>query len=502
VRSLASIRASSPVPLAERYTGRGSGGGWLMPRSGGYVTQMETMRSVGTVYAIVNRLSTSVSKTCWKLWDKPASGLKEDRTEITSNAALDLWNRPNPFMSQRQLVEAFQQHKELTGEGNLVVGKAGKIPLELWPIRPDRIEPVPDPFKYLLGWVYTGPNGDRVPLELDELVRSVSPDPLDPYRGLSAIRSILVDLDANRLSQQYQRNFYTNSARPNGVLEIDRRLDDDQFNEMRDRWAEQHRGVSKAHRVAIIEQGAKWVETQLSQRDMQFAELSTVARDKVLETWGFPKFALGMVDDVNRATAEASDYFYGKWLVEDRLDALKDMLNTQLLSLFGKDWPRRFEFDYESPVPENAEAELSAITAKSNAAVAMVEANFDAPETLEWLGLPEIEHSTPEPPPAIEPPPVVPAIEPAPAVPASAALRTTYVIDADPAGIDLAMRWVVEAHIDDNVCDPCRDNDGKTYRNRAAAYEDYPNGKGYVKCVGAEFGNSCRCSVVKRRKKT
>lgn len=46
-------------------------------------------------------------------------------------------------------------------------------------------------------------------------------------------------------------------------------------------------------------------------------------------------------------------------------------------------------------------------------------------------------------------------------------------------------------------CQPCLDNDGQLYRNRAAAYEDYPGGKGYVNCLG---GENCRCTVVKRGK--
>lgn len=65
--------------------------------------------------------------------------------------------------------------------------------------------------------------------------------------------------------------------------------------------------------------------------------------------------------------------------------------------------------------------------------------------------------------------------------------------------IENAMRWQVKAHIDDNVCDPCKENDGKLYRNRASAYADYPGGKGYIKCVGAQYGNQCRCTVKKRK---
>lgn len=72
-----------------------------------------------------------------------------------------------------------------------------------------------------------------------------------------------------------------------------------------------------------------------------------------------------------------------------------------------------------------------------------------------------------------------------------------------PAAVDdpvMAQRWQVSAHLDANTCDPCRSNHRKTYRNRADAYKDYPNGKGYVDCVGAKYGNSCRCTVVKRKK--
>jgi hypothetical protein len=64
-----------------------------------------------------------------------------------------------------------------------------------------------------------------------------------------------------------------------------------------------------------------------------------------------------------------------------------------------------------------------------------------------------------------------------------------------------AQRWVVVTEDDDDRCGPCAEQDGRTYKNRAQAFKDYPGGSGYVKCVGAEFGNECRCRVVKRGRK-
>jgi ATP-dependent protease ClpP protease subunit len=64
----------------------------------------------------------------------------------------------------------------------------------------------------------------------------------------------------------------------------------------------------------------------------------------------------------------------------------------------------------------------------------------------------------------------------------------------------MANRWQVKAHLDDNTCDPCRNNSTKIYKNRADAHKDYPGGRGFKGCVGAKYGNKCRCAVVKRRK--
>jgi hypothetical protein len=67
--------------------------------------------------------------------------------------------------------------------------------------------------------------------------------------------------------------------------------------------------------------------------------------------------------------------------------------------------------------------------------------------------------------------------------------------------VENAQRWVVVTEDDDDRCEPCAEQDGRTYRNRAQAYRDYPGGSGYIHCTGAEYGNDCRCRVVKRGRK-
>jgi phage portal protein BeeE len=107
------------------------------------------------------------------------------------------------------------------------------MPLEMWPVRPDRMRPVADPKKFCVGYEYVGPSGEVVPLGLDEVIFERRPNPLDPYRGLGPVQTILTDLDSSRFSREWNRQFFANSAEPGGILQVTKRLSDTEFNEAR-----------------------------------------------------------------------------------------------------------------------------------------------------------------------------------------------------------------------------------------------------------------------------
>lgn len=409
LRTLAGIvRPSNAAPVP--YVGRARTLGQFFGSSRSDAeAQMRAMGSVGTLFAIVNRTSNATSQVEWKLWRKATSGRDEDRVEVTRHLALDIWARPNKFFTRQLFIEASQQHLDLTGEAWWVVARNPRmrsIPLEMWPVRPDRMEPIPHREEFLSGYVYCGPDGEKVPLELDEVIQLRMPNPLDPYRGMGPVQSILTDLDSTRYSAEWNRNFFINSATPGGIVEVPHEWDDTEFDQFRARWEEQHRGVAAAHRVGVLENGAKWVERTYSMRDMQFVELRDVARDVIREAFGFPKAMLGTVDDVNRANAEAGEVMFGRWVVVPRLERIKHALNAHFLPLFG-DTARDLEFDYEDPVPQDAEARDRERTSKAQAAKLYREAGFTGDSLIEALELPD--SLVWEAPPAPQPAPALPA---------------------------------------------------------------------------------------------
>jgi len=414
------LRNDSPAPLVSRSAaGRFSG---LFQRRDA-ASQLGVMATNGTVFGIVAKTSTAVAKTEWHLYRKAKSGKDEDRVEVTSHAALDLINQPNPFMTRMELFEVAQQHLDLAGEACLLVGRNGRsrLPLELWPIRPDRLDPVPHPTKYLTGWIYTSPDGEQVPLDVTDVIHVRTPNPLDPYRGLSPVAAVLTEIASADYAAQWNANFFRDSAEPGGIIEVDQELDDDEFDRLTTRWDEQHRGVSRAHRVAILEAGMKWIDRKYTMRDMQFTELRGANRDSIMEAYGYPKSMSGITEDVNRANAESGEYVFAKWLTVPRDDRWRDTLNSKLLKLYGDNVPRELEFDYDSPVPEDEAAENAARTSKATAAKTYIDAGYDGDSVKEALELPDAlvweKPATPAPPVAPGPAGPTPAEPGAPTPP-------------------------------------------------------------------------------------
>lgn len=400
------LKNKAPVPYVPKGTGRRT---WLpsAASTGGMEAQMDAVGRVGTLFAIVDRIITAYSQVEWRLYRVPkdgrrrygmgTTGVQDPRVEVTKHPALDLWRKPNPFFFGSQFRESTQQHEELTGEQYwIVVRNHLGFPQEMWFVRPDRMLPVPDANNFLVGYIYRGPAGEEVPLSKDDVIFLRRPHPKDPYRGLGAVQSILGDLDATYLSTEYNRNFFLNSATPGGVIQSESNISDEDFNQFQARWAETHKGVANAHRVAILEAGMTWVDRKYTMDDMQFVELREASRETIREAFGFPKAMTGATDDVNKANAYAGEVMFARWMTKPRLMRVKEALNCILLPMFGR-LGEGLEFDFVNPVPEDDEISAQVLLNKAQSAKFLADTGlWEASDILMAVGLPEMKE-LPEP---------------------------------------------------------------------------------------------------------
>jgi phage portal protein BeeE len=402
------LRNNTPVPMG------GGGGMMTLPGAPGGgntdLTLLRTYKRNGTVNSNVSLLASSVASQPWKMYQSaPQDGRRryttsdqgsDQRKEIIAHAALNVLNNPGVInvggvkltvWTRMALFEISGIWLETTGKSHWVVdfgAAGGSIPLGLWPVRPDRMMPVPDKDRYLAGWVYTSPDGrEKIPLLPTEVIYNRYPDPEDPYGGAGPIGSVLTDIQAADYAAEWNKNYFVNSAEPGGVIQIDKELDEGEFNELVDRWRETHRGVARAHRIAVLDGGAAWIPNSHSPKDMDFSNLRGGMRDTIRESLGMHKVMTGVTEDVNRANAQTGEEVFSSWKVKPRLDRWSDVLNYQFLPLFGATAAGR-ELDYVYPMPQNREQDALELTSKSAAAEVLVSAGYDPADVLEVVGLP------------------------------------------------------------------------------------------------------------------
>jgi HK97 family phage portal protein len=371
------------------------------------VAYLQAYGSQGTVFANTSLLASSTASPAWQLFrEQPVDGRvrystsdqgSDQRKQVVKHPAVALLNAPGQlvikgqrmtFFSRFRLFEISQLYMELTGKAHWVIDRVGSIPVGIWPVRPDRMTPVPDPVNYLKGWVYDSPDGrERIPLDPADVIFNCFPDPLDMYGGTGPTEAVLTEIEGARYAAEWNRNFFTNSARPDGVIQVDKRLSDDEWDELTARWRETHRGVARAHRVAVLEAGAQWLATSTSPKDMDFANLMSTGADRIREAYGMHKVMTGVTEDVNRANAQTGEEVFASWKVKPRLDRWRDVLNTQFLPMFGSAGAG-VEFDYVYPAPANREQDNLELTAKAGAFAALVGAGVEGDSAAEIVGLP------------------------------------------------------------------------------------------------------------------
>lgn len=377
------LRNSAPVPYVDSRGGLFSQGSSLPIGDRAY----DAYGSVGTLFAIVSQIGNAFATAEWHLYKKTSKRDKKRRTEVLNHAFTQVWDMPNPFYTGRFFRETCQQHLDLVGETIFVLVDAGGIVFEMWPVRPDRMQPVKHPTQFLSGWIYTGPSGEEIPLAVEQVVQIKYPNPSDPYRGMGPVQTVLADMDASRYSAEWNKNFFINGARPGGIITVDHRMGTDEFKEFISRWRQQHQGVANAHRVAVLE-NATWTDTQFSMSDMQFAELRNLPRELIREAFAFPKPMLGTVDDVNRANAEAGKEIMAEGQTIPRLDRWKDVVNAYLLPRFFNG--KTLELDYDDPTPINHEAVDRERISQSTAVGNLVAKGYHPDDVTDWAGLPRM----------------------------------------------------------------------------------------------------------------
>lgn len=166
----------------------------------------------------------------------------------------------------------------------------GIIGLNLLP--PQSTAPIPDPKTFVSGYEVLMPNGDKVFLKPQDVVWIRRPHPLDPYLSLTPMESAGIAIEIENLAKLYNRNYLLNDGRPGGLLVLRGEIDDDDKDELRNRF----RGnLGKVGQTSVIsaDDGVDFVDTSSNPRDAAYIQMRQITKEEILASFGVPESVIG-----------------------------------------------------------------------------------------------------------------------------------------------------------------------------------------------------------------
>jgi HK97 family phage portal protein len=168
---------------------------------------------------------------------------------------------------------------------------------------------------------------------------------LPPYRvlhlaglgfdGLSGYPTTQVVAEAIGLglaAQTSASNYFANGSEPGGVIEVPQKLGADGRKNLVAGWEMRHQGAGGRHRVAVLEQGAKYNQTSTDPDKAQVLESRKFQVMEAVRQWRVPPNKVGDFSNAHLANIEAANLDYVITVIMPWAVSVEQELNLKLFT--------------------------------------------------------------------------------------------------------------------------------------------------------------------------
>lgn len=277
-------------------------------------------------------------------------------SELPENHPLTqlFWNI-NPVQTRYDFWENTLISLELTGEffwalEDMVANK----PREIWGLRPDRMQVIPDPIDMIAGYAY-GIGSQRVTYLPNEMIFGKYVNPTDEWRGMSPLSAARQSLISEYYTINSNQNVFKQGMRMSGAFVSSKALGDVAYNRLQAQLNNMYAGVDNFHRNLLLEQGLDFKEMSLTAKDMEWIKQRKINREEILAVYKVPPVKVGIFEYANYANSKEQDNIYWNECILPRVIKIQEYLNTFLCPRYGTDIFCQFDLSEVSAFKEDEE---------------------------------------------------------------------------------------------------------------------------------------------------
>jgi len=272
---------------------------------------------------------------------------------------LDLLETPNTDMTRYDLIEGLVTYMECCGTGyfEVIHGKADgeeeKTPLELWLIRPDRLEPViSKDGKKITGYSFqVKSHTKKIPFALDEVVPFRYFNPTRDWYGLGSLEPAFEALALDKQMAMWNKDFFKHGTTPEGLLRTDKSLTPKEMQDLGKQIKSFLTGATR--KILVVSKNLEWQSMSVSPKDAEFLQGRKEARDQILASLGVPSCKVGLVADAKYANYDLQTLSFHRDTIIPKLLKIEGALNKYLLPQFSNTEGIYIEFDKTSLLKED-----------------------------------------------------------------------------------------------------------------------------------------------------
>lgn len=289
--SLASKRSTLANP--EAWFIRAFGG---QQSSAGVDVSEDSALSISTVFAAVRIISETLATVPVKVYERMDRGKREARENRIWSV---LHDEPNEEQTPIEFYEMLQGYVELTGSGYAQIIRDGNgKAVEMWPLPTNRVKPRRTSAGMLVYDVRLPIEERDITLPFDDVltVRGFSRDGI---KGLNVVDTMREPLGLAMALDRFAGSYFGNNAQPAGILSHPSKLGPEAKKNLKAGWEEMHKGVSRANRVALLDEGIQFTALTIDPQKSQALESRKLSVNEVSRIFNLPPHIL---KDLERAT--------------------------------------------------------------------------------------------------------------------------------------------------------------------------------------------------------
>nr|DAZ33569.1 MAG TPA: Portal [Caudoviricetes sp.] len=301
--------------------------------SGKPVNERTAMQTTA-VYACVRILAEAVASLPLHVYEYQDDGGKK----LVHDHPLYylLHDEPNPEMTSFVFRETLMSHLLIWGNAyaQIIRDGAGRV-LGLYPLLPDKMEVQRDD-RGNIYYVYSRNSDENPTFKEYGNIKLKAEDVLhipglgfDGLIGYSPIAMAKNAVGMTLACEEYGASFFANGANPGGVLEHPGVLKDP--SKVRESWNSVYRGVSNAHKIAVLEEGMKYQQIGIPPEEAQFLETRKFQINEIARLYRIPPHMVGDLDKSSFSNIEQQSLEFVKYTLDPWVIRWEQSLQRSLL---------------------------------------------------------------------------------------------------------------------------------------------------------------------------